>query len=110
MSMHKPEHPLVFHPGNEPYLGRELLYHFDQLISSCLEQNASVAPRTHHVTLSETQRMACIVIPQAISIALSIRELLRQGYLFGAKVLLRPLIERAAILLYIHKCPDGIEK
>jgi hypothetical protein len=110
MSTKEPEVPLVFHPSNEPYLGRELLYHFDQLISSCLEQNASVAPRTHHIVLPDTQQMACIVIPQAISIALSIRELLRQGYLFGAKVLIRPMVERSAILLYIHLCPNEIEK
>jgi hypothetical protein len=108
--MQKSEHPLVFSPDNEPYIGRELLYHFDQLISSCLEQNASVAPTTHNVTLSDAQRMACNVIPQAISIALSIRELLRQGYLFGAKVLIRPLVERAAMLLYLHECPEHIEK
>lgn len=102
--------PVVFSPDNEPYLGRELLFHFDQLIYSCLEQNASIAPKTHHITLSDAQRMACIVIPQTISIALSIRELLRQGYLFGAKVLLRPLVERAAMLLYLQECPQDIEK
>lgn len=105
-----PETPIVFNPDNEPYLGRPLLYQFDNLISSCLEQNSAIAPKTHHLKLSETQQMACIVIPQAISIALSVRELLRQGYLFGAKTLIRPLVERAAILLYIHDCPEEIEK
>lgn len=110
MSTYKPEIPLVFHPGNEPYLGRKLLYNFDQLISSCLEQNSSIAPRTHQIELSDTQKMACIVIPQAISIALSIRELIRQGYLFGAKVLIRPMVERSAILQFIHICPNEIEK
>jgi len=108
--MQKSEHPVVFSPDNEPYLGRELLYHFDRLISSCLEQNASIAPRTHLITLSDAQRMACVVIPQAISIALSIRELLRQGYLFGANILLRPLVERATILLYLQVRPDDIQK
>lgn len=110
MSIDKFEHPLVFHPGNEPYLGREMLYHFDQLISSCLEQNASIAPKTYNISLLERQQMACIVIPQSISIVLSIRELLRQGYLFGAKVLFRPFVERVSILLYIHECPEEIEK
>jgi hypothetical protein len=110
--MHKdtPKHPLVFQPDNEPYLGRQLLYQFDQLISSCLEQNAIIAPRTHQASLSDAQKMACIIIPQAISIALSIRELLRQGYLFGGKNLVRPLAERSAILLYLHMCPVDIEK
>ena len=102
--------PVVFTPGNEPYLGRELLFHFDQLISSEMEQNASTAPRSHGRVLSDHQNMACQVIAQALSIALSIRELIRQGYLFGAHVLLRALVERAAILLYLHLYPNDIER
>ena len=39
---------------------------------------------------------------------LSIRELIRQGYLFGAHVLVRALVERAAILLYLHFYPEEI--
>ena len=54
--------------------------------------------------------MACIVIPQAISLALSIRELIRQGYLFGAHVLIRPLMERAVVLLYLRAVPSDIAK
>lgn len=54
--------------------------------------------------------MACQVVAQAISIALSIRELIRQGYLFGAHVLLRALAERATILLYLHLHPEEIDK
>lgn len=103
-------HPVVFTPGNEPYLGRELLFHFDQLISSTMEANARTAPRSHGRVLSDDQQMACQVIAQAISIALSIRELIRQGYLFGAHVLLRALVERAAILLYLHLYPNEIER
>jgi hypothetical protein len=48
--------PVVFTPDNEPYIGRFML--------------------TDH------QNMACQVIAQAISIALSISELIRRGYLF----------------------------
>lgn len=103
-------HPAVFTPGNEPYLGRELLSHLDRLISSCLGQNSSVAPKTRGLTLTGSQRMACLVIPQAISIALSIRELIRQGYLFGGHVLVRPFAERAVILLYLFTFPEEIEK
>ncbi len=102
--------PVIFTPDNEPYLGRELLFHFDQLISSAMEQNAVTAPTSHGQALNDHQRMACQVIAQALSIALSIRELIRQGYLFGAHVLLRALVERAAILLYLHLLPDEIEK
>jgi hypothetical protein len=102
--------PVVFTPDNEPYLGRELLYHFDQLICSCMEANAEVAPQSRQMTLSDLQRAACQLIPQSISIALSIRELIRQGYLFGAITLARPLIERAAILMYLDKFPTEVGK
>ena len=101
--------PVIFTPDNEPYLGRELLFHFDQLICSAMEQNAVTAPTSHGKPLKDKQRMACQVIAQALSITLSIRELIRQGYLFGAHVLLRALVERSAILLYLHLHPDKIE-
>ena len=102
--------PVVFTPNNEPYLGRNLLFHFDQIISSAMEQNAVTAPTSHGRQLTDDQRMACQVIPQALSIMLSIRELIRQGYLFGAHVLVRALVERAAILLYLHLYPEEIER
>jgi hypothetical protein len=100
----------VFTPSDEPYLGRELLFHFDNLICSCLELNSKCAPQTHCRPLSQLQRALCILVPQTISLALSIRELIRQGYLFGAKVLVRPLTERAVTILYLSKNPDGIQK
>src|SRR5580658_8229557 len=65
---------VVYTPANEPYLGRELLYQFDQLICSCLESNSRFAPQTHRLSLSDLQGAACQLIPQGISIALSIRE------------------------------------
>jgi len=102
--------PAVFTPNNEPYLGRELLHHFDKVIPTVLQQNQLTASQTHGAELTDHQRMACIVIPQAVSLALSIRELIRQGYLFGAHVLVRPLIERAVILLYLRAVPTDIEK
>ncbi len=101
---------IIFTPENEPYLGRELLFHFDKVICSCLEENAKIAPKTHEIALTDLQESACQLIPQAISIALSIRELIRQGYLFGAFVLVRPLVERAVILLYLNEKPSEIEK
>ena len=75
-----------------------------------MEANASIAPTTHRRVLTDHQKMACQVIAQSISIALSIRELIRQGYLFGGHILLRALTERAAILLYIHLYPVEIDK
>ncbi len=104
------EIPVVFTPDNEPYLGRPLLFHFDQLICSAMEANANIAPTSHGRTLTDHQEMACQVIAQSLSIALSIRELIRQGYLFGGHVLLRALAERAAILLYLHLYPAEIDK
>ena len=101
--------PIVFTPDNEPYLGRKLLFHFDQIISSAMEQNATTAPQSQRHALTDPQRMGCQVIPQALSIMLSIRELIRQGYLFGAHVLVSAFVERAAILLYLHLHPEDIE-
>ena len=99
----------IFTPGNEPYLGRELLFQFDNLISSCLELNSKCAPASHRRLLSDLQRALCILVPQTITLALSIRELLRQGYLFGAKVLVRPVTERAVTILYLFKNPDALK-
>lgn len=101
---------VIFTPGNEPYLGRKLLFNFDQIIVSVLKQNAVTAPKSQSPALTDRQRMACQVIPQALSIMLSIRELIRQGYLFGAYVLLRALVERAAILQYLDLFPDEIDR
>ncbi len=100
--------PVIFTPDNEPYLGRPSVYHFDQIIFACLESNAEVAAYTHRHDLSDIQLAACQIIPQAINLALSIRELVRQGYLFAAVVLMRPLIERAAIISYLHEKPDEV--
>ena len=100
--------PAVFSPDNEPYLGRASVFHFDQVIVSCLEANADVAAYTHTHQLNDLQRAACQIIPQGINLALSIRELIRQGYLFAAVVLMRPLIERAAIISYLHEKPDDV--
>jgi hypothetical protein len=101
------EDPLVFTPDNEPYLGRQLLFHFDQIITSAMEANANLAPLSFHDP-SNRQIMAGQVIAQSLSIVLSIRELIRQGYLFGAHVLKRPLVERVTILLFIDHYPDEI--
>ena len=98
----------VFTPDNEPYLGRDSVLHFDQVILSCLEANAEVAAYTRNNKLNDLQRAACQIIPQGINLALSIRELVRQGYLFAAAVLMRPLIERAAIISYLHERPDEV--
>jgi len=98
----------VYLPSNEPYLGRSSVFHFDQVIISCLERNTQIAALTHRIQLSDLQKAACEIIPQGINLALSIRELVRQAYLFGAAVLMRPLIERAAIISYLHTHLDKV--
>jgi hypothetical protein len=99
----------IFTPTNEPYLGRELLFQFDNLISSCLELNTKCAPASHNRPLSRLQRALCILVPQTITLALSVRELIRQGYLFGAKVLMRPVTERAVTILYLFRNPGALQ-
>ena len=99
----------VYLPGNEPYLGRDSVHQFDVVIISCLELNTDIAAHTHRITLSDLQKAACQIIPQGINLALTIRELVRQGYLFGALVLMRPLIERAAVISYLYRHQDAVE-
>jgi hypothetical protein len=105
----KKEVPPVFTPDNEPYLGRESVYHFDQVIISCMETNKEVASYTHANKLNDLQKAACQIIPQGINLSLSIREMIRQGYLFSAAVLMRSLIERAAIISYLCENPNEVE-
>lgn len=106
------EMPVVFTPDNEPYLGRQALLTFDQEIPFSLWVSSNIAAytRANRDKLTDLQRAACQIVPQGINLALSIRELIRQGYLFAALVLIRPLIERAAIIAYIHDHPEAIEK
>jgi hypothetical protein len=104
------KYPIIFTPDNEPYLGRETVFHFDQVIVSALNANRQIAAFTHEFaeTLTPLQRAACQIVPQGINIALSIRELIRQGYIFAALVLIRPLLERAAIISYLHAKPESV--
>jgi hypothetical protein len=101
--------PLVFTPDNEPYLGRAPLHQFDIAIVGALRANRAVADASRASELTDLQSAACEIIPQGISIGLSIRELMRQGYLFSAFVLLRPLIERAAIISYLAQNRESVE-
>ena len=94
----QPHVPTVFTPDNEPYLGRQALLTFDQEIPFSLWVSSHIAAYTqaNRENLTDIQRAACQIV--------------RQGYLFAALVLVRPLIERAAIISYIHDHPDAIEK
>lgn len=98
----------VFNPDNEPYLGRESVFQFDQMIQSAMEENAKIGPWTHGRKLTSLQMAATELLPHGFSIALSIRELVRQGYLVSAEILLRPLIERAAVISYLCETPSAL--
>jgi hypothetical protein len=109
---HRKEIPPVFTPNNEPYLGLESLLWFDRIICWSMETNTKIATwtRQNSNTLTPLQRAGCQIIPQGISIALSIRELIRQAYLLSALILMRSLIERAAIVSYLDMHPEEVSK
>ncbi len=100
--------PAVFTPDNEPYLGRDALRRFDLAIVGAMKANQAVADASHRARLSDLQVAACEIIPQAVSISLSIRELIRQAYLLSGVILVRPLIERTAIISYLVREPNGV--
>jgi len=99
----------IFTPDDEPYLGRGSVFQFDQMIQSAMEINAAVGPWTRVRNLSPLQRAATELIPHGFSIALSIRELVRQGYLISAEILLRPLVERVAVISYLCETPSALD-
>lgn len=93
-------------PIQDPYLGRPALHAFDLMIVAAMRLNTEVAKSTHSSVLTRLQQAACQIIPNGFSIALSVRELIRTGYLFSAEILLRPLIERVAVLSYLSASGD----
>ncbi len=106
------EIPPVFTPDNEPYLGLESVLWFDRIICWSMESNTQVAAwtRRNSKALTPLQRAACQIIPQGVGIALSIRELIRQAYLFSALILVRSLIERAAVVSYLDTHPGAVSE
>lgn len=99
----------IFTPDNEPYLGRPSVFAFDNLITASLSANQKIAPITRRPDRTSLQDTACQLIPSGFSLALSVRELIRQGYLYGALVLDRPLAERAITVLYLYHFPEKQE-
>lgn len=98
----------VFTPDNEPYLGRLSLCNFDHMLVAFIEQQSRIAAWTHGTKLSPVQKAASEIVPSASSIALSIRELVRQGYLLSALILTRPLMERVATVSYLIDNPSTV--
>ena len=101
--------PPVFLPHNEPYLGHPTLLEFDHAIPPAIQTHIRLSQGTFDHDLSPLEKAAAQLIPQAVSIALSIRELIRQGYLFSAALLLRPLIERVGLVEYLRIHPEAVQ-
>jgi hypothetical protein len=99
----------VFLPSNEPYLGRPSVHAFDLAIPRAMQVHIAIGPRTFGADLSPLQRCATEIIPQGISLALSVRELIRQAYLFAAAVLLRPLVERTGLMQHLLTYPSAVD-
>jgi hypothetical protein len=71
--------------------------------------HARLAQSTFNRKLSPLEQAAAQLIPQSVNIALSIRELIRQGYLYSAALLLRPMIERVGLVKYLNLYPDAVQ-
>ncbi|NKB66555.1 MAG: hypothetical protein GKR89_05805 [Candidatus Latescibacteria bacterium] len=93
---------------NPRRLDAECLFFWKRLKAKLARFAWTIAPRTFQLEKNDLQRAACQVIPSGISLVLSIRELVRQGYLYGALVLMRALAERSVAILYLYRFPDKV--
>ena len=100
----------VFTPENEPYLGCPGVQHFDEMIVLLMETHHRIGPWSRGNTLNSLQGAVCQLAPQATSLLLGMRELLRQAYLLPAAVLLRPALERIATLSWLCEHPDQVHR
>ena len=91
----------VYSPDSEPYLGNGALHVFDLTITRAITFLNDAGQRTFASSLSPLQAAAAEIIPQGVGIVLSIRELLRQAYLYPAAILIRPLVERTGMIQYL---------
>lgn len=100
------------HLACDPYLGMRSLYDLDLFIPTLCEVNLSVAKWTqaNKSKMNELQNACSCIMPNAIQISLSIRELIKSGYLFSAKILLRSLLERILVISVFQKKPEKIKK
>lgn len=80
----------------------------DEMILRSLEVQRTLALWTRANELTPLQPAASELIPSASSVALSVRELVRQAYLLSALILARPLMERTATLSYLVEHPDAV--
>ena len=100
---------VFYTPDNEPYLGRPSLHAFDEALIEAFSVCRTLAPLTRAPDLSELELAVIDLVPTSVSIAASIRELIRQSYIPAAKILARPLLERAAVVNYIVNDNAGLQ-
>lgn len=105
----EPPEPAIFTPSNEPYLGSPSLQRFDEVLCVLMAEQHRIGPWTRSHDMTPLQLAACEIVPGACSLAFSVRELVRQGYLLGAQTLLRPLIERVSTFAYLIDHEDAVE-
>lgn len=99
----------VYVPHNEPYLGAKRCLPSIKLFRAPWQVHTEIGSKTFSANLSPLQRCAAEIIPHGISISLSIRELLRQAYLFSAAVLMRPLVERTGLMQHLVAHPNSVD-
>lgn len=88
------------------YVGLPSLQLFDLMIILATEVNREAAALSFQVKRTPLQQAVKDIAPGAFHQVLSIRQLIRSGYLFGAETLLRPLLERCAVVAYLRKHPS----
>ncbi len=67
----------LYTPDNEPYRGNEKLHIFDLTIIGAMQVHTEVGQQTFNMSLSPLQTAVSEIVPQGVSIVLSIRELIR---------------------------------
>jgi len=100
--------PPFFTPDDEPYRELKGVVAFDAMIIEAFRLAHAIAGFSSSHSLSRLQRAAAQIVPQGLNLALGMRELIRQGHLFSSAVLVRSLVERAAVINYLLRYPDAI--
>ena len=98
---------VIFTPDDEPYLGREDVNRLDLMVPAMLGAWQAIEEAVSKRKLSLLEAACVGLFPSTISLALSVRELVRQGYLHGAMVLVRPILERAITAAYLEVAPES---
>src|SRR5260370_26381910 len=91
----------VFTPDDEPYRGRQALFHFDQVLIVLAAEQSPIGPWTRTHELTALQRAPGELVPGARSVAFSVPDLVRQDYLLPAMILTRPLVGRVGTLAHL---------